>query len=78
MKRTIAILAVISLSACANLDGTAYWMKAYPNASADKTQKCLALANAAYEKAYTGAPMGQNGWGVLAKGEAWEKCQDGK
>ena len=50
----------------------------YPGADQAKVQRCLAVANDAYEKAYGGAPWGQNGWGVLAKGNAWEKCMEGK
>ena len=81
MKRShiiAIILAALSLQAIADSQEPAYWMKKYPNADQSKVQRCLAVANEAYEKAYGGAPWGQNGWGVLAKGNAWEKCMDGK
>jgi len=76
MKYLIAVLFVFAAQAFAA--EPAYWMKQYPGAENIKVQRCLAVANEAYEKAYGGAPWGQNGWGVLAKGNAWEKCMDGK
>ena len=76
MKKLTLLLSLIAVSAIAA--EPSYWMKQYPGADQAKVQRCLAVANEAYEKAYGGAPWGQNGWGVLAKGNAWEKCMEGK
>ena len=74
MKTIAAIAFVLSISACAT-NGPAYWMKSYPNASAEKTQKCLDIANAVYDKNVTNTAFGVGP--ILEKGLAWEKCQDG-
>lgn len=81
MKRThiIAILlSALALQVLADQKEPAYWMKSYPNAEPAKVQRCLAVANDAYEKANTGGVWGDNGFAVLAKGTAWEACMDGK
>ena len=77
MKTLLALISIIAASQAIAAEPS-YWMKQYPGADQAKVQRCLAVANEAYEKAYGGAPWGQNGWGVLAKGNAWEKCMDGK
>lgn len=77
MKTLLALISIIAASQAIAAEPS-YWMKQYPGADQAKVQRCLAVANDAYEKAYGGAPWGQNGWGVLAKGNAWEKCMDGK
>lgn len=81
MKRThiIAImLSALAIQAYADQKEPAYWMKSYPNAEQAKVQRCLSIANEAYDKANTGGVWGDNGFAVLAKGTAWEKCMEGK
>lgn len=80
MKRShilAIILAAFSLQALADRQEPAYWMKKYPGADQAKVQKCLAVAEEAYEKGARGGP-GVDGWAVLAKGTAWEKCMESK
>lgn len=72
------ILAALSLQVCADQQEPAYWMKKYPDASQTKTQTCLIIADEAYEKAGGTQGRGDNGFAVLAKGTAWEKCMEGK
>lgn len=75
--KAIAALAILSTSVLA-ADEPAYWMKKYPGADPAKVQKCLAVAQEAYDKAVSDTSWGQNGWAVLAKGNAWEKCMESK
>lgn len=80
MKRThilAIILAAFTLQAAAELQEPAYWMKKYPDAPQAKVAKCLAVAETAYEKNLRGNMEGVM-WAVLWKGNAWEKCMDGK
>ena len=72
------VLAALSLQVCADQQEPAYWMKKYPDASQTKTQTCLIIADEAYEKAGGTQGRGDNGFAVLAKGTAWEKCMEGK
>lgn len=72
------ILAALSLQVCADQQEPSYWMKKYPDASQTKTQTCLIIADEAYEKAGGTQGRGDNGFAVLAKGTAWEKCMEGK
>jgi len=84
MKRTIAILAVFFLSACAGHgdyvanEAPAYWMKQYAGAGQAKVNKCMDIANAAYDQKAGNTAFGVDGWAVLAKGNAWEACMDSK
>ncbi len=73
MKLIIAALALFALQAFAA--EPAYWMKSYPNAPQAKVTKCLAVAEAAYEKNLKGNMDGVM-WAVLWKGNAWEKCME--
>ena len=75
MNRTIAILVVLSTSAFAA--EPAYWMKSYPGADQAKVDRCLVVAQEAYEKNHKGS-MNGHFWAVLWKGNAWEACMDGK
>lgn len=75
MKRTIAILAVLSVSAFAA--EPAYWMKAYPGADNAKVQRCLAVAEEVRNKELKGGMDGV-AWATLHQGNAWEKCMDSK
>lgn len=78
MKRTIAlILTAFALQAAADQKEPAYWMKAYPGTDNSKVQRCLSVAEEAYDKAAKGG-IGLDGFAVLAKGTAWEKCMEGK
>ena len=77
--KAIAILAVLSLSACAGHgsytenEKPAYWMKQYVSADQAKINRCMAEGNAAYDKAV------DLQWGpALMKGNAWEACMDSK
>ncbi len=72
------ILSALSIQAAADQQEPAYWMKKYPDASQTKTQTCLLIAEEAYEKAGGTQGRGDNGFAVLAKGTAWEKCMEGK
>lgn len=54
-----------------------YWMKAYPNATPAKVQQCLAVAQEKFYKELKGGMDGVS-WAVLHKGNAWEKCMEGK
>lgn len=82
MKRIFAILAVLSLTACAGHgdyvqnEQPAYWMKQYASADQAKVNRCYRLGDAAYDKMGGSSGMGDNGWSVLAKGNAWEACMD--
>lgn len=81
MKRThiIAImLSALAIQAYADQKEPAYWMKSYPGAEQAKVQRCLSIANEAYDKANNGGMWGDNGFAVLAKGTAWEKCMEDK
>lgn len=75
MKYLIALLFLFITAAFAA--EPAYWMKSYPGATKAQTAHCLTVADAAYEAAHTGGP-GLNGAAVLAKGNAWERCMEGK
>ena len=55
----------------------AYWMKSYPGATKSQTTHCLAVAENAYANALNGGMDGV-AWAVLAKGNAWERCMEGK
>lgn len=72
------ILAALSIQAAADQQEPAYWMKQYPGAEQAKVFRCLAVADEAYDKANTGGMWGDNGFAVLAKGTAWERCMEGK
>ena len=72
------ILAAISIQVMADQREPAYWMKEYSGADKAKVFKCLAVAEEAYDRASTGGMWGDNGFAVLAKGTAWEKCMEGK
>lgn len=74
MRKAILVLPAI-LTACA-ATGPAYWMKAYPGSGQAQTDRCLAVAEAAYEAAGGTQFRGDNGFAVLAKGAAWERCMD--
>lgn len=79
MKRLhiLAILfAALSLQAIAENQEPAYWMKKYPGASQEQTNRCMDRANEAYEKAGGTQGRGDNGFAVLAKGTEWEKCME--
>lgn len=76
MKSIITALFVVFLAACASTGESAYWMKKYPDAHIAVQQQCLVVAEAAYEKAGGTQGRGDNGFAVLAKGTAWEKCMD--
>ena len=86
MKYLIALLFVVASQAFAfDADHRVpptephYWMKAYPGAEPAKVQRCLAEAQVAFYKKLTGGVMGSDvPWAVLDKGNAWEKCMDGK
>ena len=76
MKYLIAVLFVFASQVFA-AEELAYWMKKYPGADQAKVQKCLVVAEEAYEKNLKGDMSGV-AWAVLHKGNAWEKCMDGK
>lgn len=73
----LALFAFV-LQAFADQQEPAYWMKKYPHAPQAKVEKCLVVAEEAYNAANTVGMWGDNGWAVLAKGTAWEKCMEGK
>ena len=78
MKRThiIAIvLAAFAIQAAADQKEPSYWMKKYPGADQAKVDRCLAVADAAYEKNLKGG-MDGHFWAVLWKGNAWQACMD--
>ena len=75
MKYLIAVLFVFAAQAFAA--EPAYWMKSYPGADQAKVQRCLVVAQDAYEKNHKGSMEGHF-WAVLWKGNAWEACMDGK
>lgn len=83
MKYIIAILAAMFLTACAGHgdyvqnEQPAYWMKEYPGADNAKVQRCLAVAEQAKNEAQVNS-YGVMGFTVLVKGNAWEKCMEGK
>ena len=70
-------LAAVAIQAAADQQEPAYWMKSYPGADQAKVQRCLAVAEAAYEKNLKGN-MDGGFWAVLHKGNAWEKCMNGE
>ena len=70
------LLAALALQACVDQQGVAYWMKKYPGAPVEKQRACLAIGDEAYEKAGGTQGRGDNGFAVLAKGTAWEKCME--
>lgn len=78
LNKSAVFLAItaMAIQACADMQEPAYWMKKYPGADQEKTQKCLAVAEEAYNKWDTGGTRGDNGFAVLAKGTAWEKCME--
>ena len=77
--KTLAILAVLSLSAFAGHgdyvqnETHAYWMKSYASADQAKINRCMGEGNAAYDKA-----VGLDWAPTLMKGNAWEACMDAK
>lgn len=73
----LALFAFV-LQAFADQQEPAYWMKKYPHAPQAKVEKCLVVAEEAYNAANTVGMWGDNGWAVLAKGTAWEKCMESK
>lgn len=75
MKNVIAIFALFSTIAFAAAPH--YWMKSYPGADQAKVDRCMAVAEAAYEKAGGTQGRGDNGFAVLAMGTAWETCMNG-
>jgi len=82
MKTAIAIAAALTLTACAGHgdivqnEVPAYWMKSYAGADQAKINRCMAAGNEAYEKMGGTQGRGDNGFAVLAKGNAWEKCME--
>ena len=54
----------------------AYWMKAYPGADQAKVDRCLVVAQAAYDANLKGN-MDGHFWAILHKGNAYEACMDG-
>lgn len=84
-KKIIAIaVSALFLTACAGHgsyvenEKPAYWMKQYASADQAKVNRCYRLGDAAYDKAVSDTSWGNNGFAVLAKGNAWEACMDGK
>ena len=75
MKYLIAIIAIFAAQAFAA--EPAYWMKSYPGADQAKVDRCLIVAEEAYAKNLKGGMDGVAS-AVLWKGNAWEKCMDGK
>ena len=75
MKKLTLLLSIIAVSAFAA--EPAYWMKEYPNAPQAKVDRCLIVAEEAYAKNLKGGMDGVAS-AVLWKGNAWEKCMDGK
>ena len=67
----------IAIQAAADQQEPLYWMKKYPDAPHAQVARCMAVAEAAYEKANTGGIWGDNGFAVLAMGTAWENCMSG-
>lgn len=74
----VLVLFAFVLQAFADQQEPAYWMKSYPGADQTKVQRCLVVAEEAYEKAGGTQGRGDNGFAVLAKGTAWEQCMEGK
>ena len=75
MKPSISLLLAM-FAAVALAAEPSYWMKQYPGADQAKVQRCLAVAEEAYEKNLRGDMSGV-AWAVLHKGNAWEACMDG-
>ena len=75
MKLFITLLLAM-FAAVAFADTPAYWMKAYPGADQAKVDRCLVVAQEAYEKNLKGG-MDGHFWAVLWKGNAWQACMDG-
>jgi len=71
------ILAAVAIQAAADQQGPFYWMKKYPDAPQAQVSRCMAIAEAAYEKAGGTQGRGDNGFAVLAMGTAWEACMEG-
>lgn len=78
----VAVSVMLGVVACAGHgdyvenEKPAYWMKKYPGADQAKVNRCMAIANAEYDK-----KVGNTAFSVgptLDKGIAWEKCMDGK
>lgn len=82
MKALLVTMVTMFLTACAGHgdyvqnEVPAYWMKQYASADQAKINRCMAEGNAAYDKVGGSSGMGDNGWSVLAKGNAWEKCME--
>lgn len=76
MKKIALLLSIVASQVFA-AEEPAYWMKSYPGADQAKVDRCLVVAEAAYEKNLKGDMSGV-AWAVLHKGNAWEKCMDGK
>jgi hypothetical protein len=75
----VAMAVMFGVVACAGHgdyvenEKAAYWMKKYPGADQAKVNRCMAVANAEYDKS-----VGTN-WGpTLMKANAWEKCMENK
>lgn len=81
MKRShilVILFAALSLQAIADSQEPAYWMKKYPEASQEQTNRCMDRAIDAYNKTVSDTSWGNNGWAVLAKGTEWEACMEAK
>jgi hypothetical protein len=77
-KFALAIaVAALAIQAAADQQEPFYWMKKFPDAPPAQVARCMAVAEAAYEKAGGTQGRGENGFSVLAMGTAWEKCMTG-
>ena len=74
----LMFVAAVTLQAIADQQDPHYWMKKYPNAEQTKIERCLAIADQAYENAGGTQGRGDNGFAVLAEGTAWERCMEGE
>lgn len=77
MNRIVMLIIAALFATVAFAAEPAYWMKSYPGATKSQTTHCLAVAENAYTKALNGGMDGV-AWAVLAKGNAWERCMEGK
>lgn len=69
------LIVLLAFAAAAFAAEPAYWMKSYPAADNAKVQRCIVVAEVAYEKNLKGGMDGVF-WAVLHKGTAWEACMD--
>ncbi len=76
MKLFISML-IAMFAAVAFAAEPAYWMKSYPGATKAQTAHCLTVADTAYAASLKSGMDGVS-WAVLAKGNAWERCMEGK